>query len=333
MIYQNVYLHNVRDVFEKDGGIRWRRMPKSVSDQIDERGQGLLCNSTGVEIRFVIEAPEAILTVRALTDPAALTNVRVFHGDIQAGWQSHETEFQEGGICKIKIKRPDNIEKLKKIASGAGSTWSPDVVRVIPNISFIFIRADGVRPPTADEMPKKALLCYGSSITHGSNAYTQLDTWAHFIAHGIGYDLFNLGMPGNCKMEHPFVSHLASEPWDIAIAELGINVLSWDRETAYSRAFDTISGLAKTGKPVIAISPFYCCDDINGGIKAAMWREVVSEVCRTLALPNVTYISGTDLLGEASLLSADLVHPSIYGIRQIGERLLPVLKKIANENK
>lgn len=40
---------------------------------------------------------------------------------------------------------------------------------------------------------------------------------------------------------------------------------------------------------------------------------------------NVTYINGLDLLGDMSLMSADEVHPNIYGVAQIAERITKIV--------
>ena len=42
----------------------------------------------------------------------------------------------------------------------------------------------------------------------------------------------------------------------------------------------------------------------------------------------MTYIDGLDLLGSAHLLSADFVHPNIYGVNQIAERMTEIVKKV-----
>ena len=42
---------------------------------------------------------------------------------------------------------------------------------------------------------------------------------------------------------------------------------------------------------------------------------------------NITYINGLDLLGDMSLLSADEVHPNIYGVQQIADRLTERLRE------
>lgn len=330
MIFQNIDVHNAREFYTAEGGgVNWSRMPSTVCDTLEDRSRSILRDATGIELRFVIESGEAVITIRALSNPAALTSVCVFHGDIQAGWQSHEMEFLPDGIFKIKIKRPRNMDKLYAIAKDSGSAWSPEVVRVIPNRAFTLISAEGdIHPPRTADTPKRKLLCYGSSITHGSNSYTQPDSWASFIAHGLGYDLINLGMPGCCKMEEAVVSDLVSREWDMAIIELGINVLGWEKEKIIEHAESTVRSFAKAEKPIIVISPTYCSDDIDGGARAKAWRDALEDACRKLGAQNVVYVNGTDLLGESSLLSADLVHPSIYGARQIGERLLKIAKEL-----
>lgn len=53
-----------------------------------------------------------------------------------------------------------------------------------------------------------------------------------------------------------------------------------------------------------------------------MKRYVVNK----LNYNNVTYINGLDLLGDMSLISADQVHPNIYGVAQIAERITQIIK-------
>lgn len=40
----------------------------------------------------------------------------------------------------------------------------------------------------------------------------------------------------------------------------------------------------------------------------------------------MTYIDGLELLGDMSLISADEVHPNIYGVQQIADRLAERLR-------
>ena len=182
-------------------------------------------------------------------------------------------------------------------------------------------------------MPKKTLITYGSSITHGSNAYATPDTWAFVLAHNLNFDLINLGMAGSCAMVPEMVEYIANlgeeGKWDIATLELGINVLDWTEDKIVERAGNAISQIAgrNPDKKIFVISPFYSNDDFNQLGRADKWRKLLYKICEEKNYPNVTYIDGTDILGDMSLISADEVHPNIYGIRQIANRLTDRIKE------
>lgn len=57
------------------------------------------------------------------------------------------------------------------------------------------------------------------------------------------------------------------------------------------------------------------------------WRRIIKETVNRLAFENVTFINGLELLGDITLLSADEIHPSIYGVQQIADRLTDILKR------
>jgi len=129
------------------------------------------------------------------------------------------------------------------------------------------------------------------------------------------------------------VDYVASEGekgnWDIATLELGINALGWDEGKITERVTNTLVQVAGRNpqKPIFVISPFYNMDDYENTGDSEKWRRKIAEIVTELAYPNVTYINGKDLLGDMSLISADYVHPNIYGIAQIGERLTKIIKE------
>ena len=202
-----------------------------------------------------------------------------------------------------------------------------DVVRIIFDRGSykIFDVIGDVTPPTEDQVPKKTLLSYGSSITHGSNSIDQSHTWVALLAHDLGMDARNLGMAGSCALEPAMADYIASEGekgnWDIATLELGINVLNWENEKIKERTENIIRQVAgrNSDKPVFVISPFYHCGDDNEGDRAKVWRRIIEETVSRLDYKNVTYINGLDVLGDASYMSADEVHPNIYGVARIAE--------------
>ena len=60
---------------------------------------------------------------------------------------------------------------------------------------------------------------------------------------------------------------------------------------------------------------------------------LIEQEVKKLNYSNVTYINGLDLLCDMSLISADEVHPNIYGVAQIAERITKIIKKqeVVNE--
>lgn len=338
MIYKNIEIHNIGEIIEcEDGGITWLRAPQSVYDAMEtEQGKKMLKGCTGVEFRFVMNGPEVTLKLQSISEPDVLVTCQTYFGGIQGGWECQEINTHIGTEpTDIVIKRPQNLDMLYKMTECAGLDFDPAVVRVILNhgdYKVIDIIGD-VKPPEKEQTPAKTLLCYGSSITHGSNSYATPSNWTALVAHNLNTDLINLGQAGSCLMEGEmvdYISRLGREgKWDIATLELGINVLGWEDELIYERVTNTIKQIAgrNPDKKVFVISPFYSSDDFNKKGRADNWRKIIPEICENLDFSNVTYINGNDLLGDMSLISADEVHPNIYGVAQIAERLTKIIKE------
>jgi lysophospholipase L1-like esterase len=89
------------------------------------------------------------------------------------------------------------------------------------------------------------------------------------------------------------------------------------------------------GKPIFVISPFYNCgDDFNKEKRAGgeRWRRLVGEIVAKLNYPNVTYINGLDVIGDMSYMSADEIHPNIYGVQKIADVLTEKIKFTIKES-
>jgi len=189
-----------------------------------------------------------------------------------------------------------------------------------------------IRPPEAEMLPEKTYFAYGSSITHGSNGIDASHNWTAQVAHNLKMDCRNLGMAGSCLMEPEMVEYVASEGekgnWDIATLELGINALGWEEDKIIERVSNTLNQVAGRNpqKPIFVISPFYNMDDYEDTKQSDKWRRLIKQEVEKASFANVTYINGNDLLGDMSLISADYVHPNIYGIAGIGEKLTGIIK-------
>ncbi len=333
MIWKNVEIHNIAELCENDNGVTWRRVPKEVHDSM-ELSKNMALNSTGVELRFVMKSDEVTLRMAAVNE-ALSASFHIYRGSVQGSWDDFEVDKV---ICfaphDFVIKKSQNEDFLRRVTDECNYPFAPEVIRVIFDRGYIKLLdiIGDVEPPKPEQLPRKTLLTYGSSITHGSNAMDMSHAWASCVAYNLNMDCRNLGMAGSCAMEPSMADYIAGEGekgrWDIATLELGINVLHFEESKARERVYNIVKQVAgrNPDKRVYVISPFYCCDDFNGGKSADMWRRVIEDTVNELSFPNVKYISGLELLGDISLISADEVHPNIYGAQQIAERLTAIIK-------
>ncbi len=335
MIYNNIEIYNIEELMQNtDGSVSWLRIPQNVFDVLEnkEQGQNMARNSTGVELRFVLKGDKAVIRMSA--DFGG--RFHVYRGGVQGGWYDHEGDKNiENAPKDFVIERSASPERVKIINDSSGYDWDSEVIRVIfdkGRIRLFDISGD-IDPPRKEQYPEKTLLCYGSSITHGSNALDMSHSWAAVVARELNMDVRNLGMAGSCAMEPEFAEYIASEGekgrWDVAILELGINVLGWDDEKIFDCAGNMIKQAAGRNpqKPVFVVSPFYYGAELLDNCRhGERWRRLLKQITAGLAYPNVTYINGLDIIDNISYMSADEVHPNIYGMAKIAERMTDILK-------
>ena len=341
LIYKNIDIHNIAELIHNDdGSISWRRVPGNVLNSMELPSPELMvCNSTGVELRFIIKGDSAVIRMSTLqNDPNSFATFHVYRGGIQGGWDDHEVHRHvTGDVQDFIIKKSENIEKLKTVSEKCALPWDCEVVRIIFDRGRykIYDVIGDVVPPSRTQCPSKTLLSYGSSITHGSNSIDTSHAWVSVVAHNLNMDARNLGMAGRCALEPAMAEYIAAEGekgnWDIATLELGINVLGWPEDKIRSRTENIIHQVAgrNPDKHVFVISPFYFYGDDFDPIKYAdTWRRIISETVVELNYPNVTYINGLDVLGDMSYMSADEVHPNIYGVQRIADELTKKIREV-----
>lgn len=337
MIYQNIEVYNVSELVpHPEGGVSWIRLPRSIDNIFDAATKKQNDNCTGVELRFVVESGKVNITLARLDPDYNTRNVfTVYRGCFQGTWQDNWINTNIGPEPKTFTFEKTYTEKELSVASDKiHAAFSPDVVRIIFDAGhYRIVSVEGdVRPPKPGECPEMKILFYGSSITHGGNALHQSNSYPYITGRAFGCDVRNYGLSGTCRLQPEIADFIADEGqkgrWDTAVFELGMNVLEWEREKTYSAVGYLVGTVAKANpdKHLFAISPTYCRPDLLGEPRAAVWREEMEKAIAALALPNVTYINGTDLLGDVSLLCADMVHPSPDGAAAIARGLIEVMR-------
>lgn len=338
MIWKNIEIFNVGELYEnEDGSTSWIRVPKSVYDKMDN-GVRTAKFSTGVELRFVLHSEKAIIKMSTLDGNGRF---HVYRGGIQGGWEDHEVNKLVGSeIGEFEIKQTDNIPRVQLMNDKCNTGWDANVIRVIfdQGTYKLYDIIGDVEPPKKEQCPAKTLLCYGSSITHASNSIDMSHSWASWIGYQLGMDVRNLGMAGSCCIEPEMVEYIAHEGelgnWSGAILELGVNILGMDKDEFSKRIDNIIKQVCgrNTDKPIYIVSPFYLCDEeFEPSCNAVLWREIIESAVKKANYKNVTYINGHGILGDITGISADFIHPSIYGVVRIADGLLKVIKSDLNK--
>ena len=326
MIFQNIEFHNVEQIVPHGDGWKLHRAPAPVRQACGERLETTSAYGTGVELRFCLLGEAAEITLR--TEPIAEGQMAfVYYGSIQGGWQQSSYIITPEPTT-IRIPRPGNMAHLKAISDQAKLPFAPEVVRlVLPYGNNIFLGVRGeVCPPDAAMLPKKTLLSYGSSITHGSLALIAPYAYPFRIAQKLGMDSLNKGFAGTCMCERAMAEWLVSRrDWHAATLELGINMIGME-EAEFERRIDEFTGImADDGRPVFATSIFATANDQP---KHNLFRRIVAKY----AAPRLHFVDGLELLERPEFISQDGVHPSLEGIAQVADRWSEIIRRGLPEN-
>lgn len=327
MIFQNIDFHNVSELVPYEDGWRMLRVPAHVREHCDEGLRTVSsAYSTGVELRFCLLGDHADIHLRTLPLPEGQM-AYLYFGSIQGGWECSSFVIAKERST-IRVRRPANMHQLQEITDEAHLPFSPQVCRlVLPYGNNIFLGVDGeIAPPSRDMLPKETLLCYGSSITHGSLALATPCTYPFRMAQKLGMDTINMGFAGSCHCEKAMADWLVSrEDWHVATLEMGINMFGMS-EAEYERRIDEFTAiLAADGRPVFATSIFHFHGDHygSGQDKGQRYRDIV----RKYAEPRLHFTDGLALLERSDYIAQDMVHPSLEGIIQITDRWTEILRR------
>lgn len=365
-------LHNVAELNMDEGhdprwhGQRMQRVPETVRQHLNEGAQARMLDGSGVELRFVANGPVRI-TLRAQAgggdDPP---RAMIFQGDYKVS--SHRSFAK--GLNVVEFEPDPVMIELKKRATemrnGAIKThtitpsfvFDPAVTRVMlplgggPWHIHRVEPAPGVtcRPPTAEELPKRRLLTYGTSITQGFAATLPHHAYAFHAARHLGADLINLGSSGSAHCEPELADYIAESgargEWDLATLALSVNMQQFEPSEFRKRVsymVDTVAG-ANPDKPVFAITLWSYFRDvaiIPKYVRAwdeAATKEPTHEIparakrmrqdlrdavadAHAKGRDNLHLLEGPDLFGPFQGNSTDLIHPSDFGMMEMGRNL------------
>jgi lysophospholipase L1-like esterase len=319
---ETVEFHNVAERREIAGyeGVRLQRVPEDVRRELNPASRHRMLSPTNVELRFVPGSPVEV----TLACPNGAVRIRPFWGPYQG-----DPVTVEHGERTLELEPPEKVG-APEIAGGAG--FSPSVCRLLcRGVSGMrgewlqFRGLDGkARRPTADELPDRTYLAYGTSITEGGASTAAHLSYPATAARILDADLHNLGSSGSAHAEAAMADHIAGrEDWDVATLSLSVNMLGFAVEEFRERVayfVETVAG-ENPGREVVAVTiPANEFAPDDGGERSEVFREQLREAVVTADLPNLHLVEGP-ALAPAAGLSTDRVHPGDHGHRELGTGL------------
>lgn len=257
-----------------------------------------------------------------------------------------------------RLERGPEVRTRIEIPLGAADA-ERDVEVWLPHdaaVTFRGVRATrGGRPTRIAPTPPTGAarwLHHGSSISHGGNATTPLDTWPVRAAAELGVEVTNLGFGGNAMLDPMTARALAGAPADVITVKIGINIVGGDtmRRRTFAPALHGFLDLVREGHPetpIALVTAIGCAEledrpgplrpgadgrveavprDVlpgDGSLTLAGSRELIAEVVadRSADDPNLHLADGLALLGaDEGRHLPDGLHPDDEGYALMATR-------------
>lgn len=338
LLFQNAQLHNIDHIEPVPGGegFRLSRVPKSVWEKMNAMGKTRSMTAAGAELRFNLQGPEARITLRYVEN----------RGGKAQGWPVLAEVYQGGFLMRCEEIRDDwttlvikpraNVDKLAaEMAPRRSTDFDSSLVRVafpyMPETQLLRVEGD-IAPPRPDQVPARAYLAYGSSITHGSYALRSGETYPAQVGRVLGANVFNLGFGAAAYLEPEMADWIASRnEWDFATLELGVNLLRVVTVEEFARRVDRFLGAIVTAhpqRPIFVIDIFTSGKDLEADPKRGEFRRVVRNAVAALKSTHVHHLDGRRLFTRTTGLCFDLLHPSSDGFNEISDRLVTEMQAV-----
>jgi GDSL-like Lipase/Acylhydrolase family len=348
-------------------GIAPRRLPNWSRPQLPDPFIAMMVTlPSGVRLRFRTDSPVVeldVLTTALELDPAAPIAPRF---DLTVVGKPHRVEgscaSEDGNVVAVDLTT-DPIGLDFRLGTPSTLRFEgldealTDYELWLPPAAGVELRAlrvsDAARvEPVVRTSPR--WVHYGSSISHCMEAASPTGVWPVVAARGVGVDVINLGLAGQCHLDQFVARTIGDLAPDVVSLKLGINVVNADsmKERVFVSAvhgfLDTLrERLADT--PVLVVSPIHCpVAEAHPGptrldattrtvsvfdapaalregsltlerVRAILTDVVAGRVERGDA--HLSYWSGLELFGPGDLADLpDGLHPNAAGYRRIGER-------------
>lgn len=315
MHFDEIEFFNVEEINSKGNILRFKeKLIQNLGNEVHQRGRFYGYRSIGSELRFVTESSFFDLKLRSDKENS---KVYVFFGD----FMFNSYELKEGVITNLHVEIPDKFLKYRERITNY--TFHPKVIRIVIGysgyVSYIGLNTyTDRRPPYDYELPKKRMLLYGSSISHGSEALEYINSYAFILSRLLKIDILNKSIPGSCQAEKEICTYFKDISCDVAFVEFGVNVLGLYTLEEYKTHLNNLLSSIPTE------NLFFTSVLDNGNLfepDSKVYKKMMEFREYANSIEKYHYIDPTYLLNDFSDLTADFLHPSDFGQMQIALKL------------
>lgn len=326
---KNVELFNIAEARKTGLGYSLERIPVTATKYASSYGAMVGSHADGCEIRFVRESAEDRVRITLMAEYYA-GNVLVMRGD-----RVHEVRYvKPGEIFTIEISEHP-IDTLKEEEFFADDTFSHHVIRLIftgSRFHLCSIDTFGrkIRPPRADELPKKTFLAYGSSVTLGSHAMSSSHCYISTVARSLGAQALNKGMGGSCFAEKEVVDYVMSHKADFLIFEPGTNMYgNFENDVIYERNLYALNKFFETNpnKYAFVLEPPMPHTALAEPEQYKALCETVHKLAEDVRNDKCVLIDIKAVEKSTTYVMTDLIHPFTEGHIMMGIHLAEIIKK------
>lgn len=303
MIHDNIEFFNCCEI-KSDGTIlRFKEdLILGLGYKEHQRGRFYGYRSIGVELRFKTNAKFFDISLEAYKEDC---RVYVFYGD----YMDKSYTLEHGKVTTLHIEIPEKmINNFHRLPKGG---FANDLIRVIIGYPG-YIKYKGINTfgndilvPNEDDVPKKSLVIYGSSISHGSEALEYVNSYSFILSRILNINIYNKAIPGSCLAEKDMIDYVASIPADNYFVEFGINVL---RQYSLEEYINHLNYIVNKIKNLKFTSVFMCGAMLEEDIAKTRFDEF-----REYAKNVEGFIDPDNILTRFEALTTDLLHPSDFG--------------------
>lgn len=307
------------------------RMPDEVSSEVNEGVSYAAKETSGGRVRFSTDSEYIAIRaemghVRSCGTYANLLRMAGF--DI---YVDDENRSRFAGVLPPPSDVSDGYEQIAKF----GTKKMRSITINFPTHSRVKNLYIGLKPGSklGKGMPyrnEKPIVCYGSSITHGTDAVRPGLTYPHMLSRALNLNVYNLGFSGSCKGERRMAEYIADMDMSAFILDYDHNAPTSEHLERTHKPFFEIVRAKHPTLPIImltrpSIYPDSAVDQRNREIIRRTYDEA-----RASGDENVYFIDGGEYFkgyGYDDCI-ADGLHPNDMGFRAMADAILVYLREI-----